>query len=75
MSINHHLFQEKSKKDRKSTLERHYTFPKEPCVFVYPNKTAKSGKFDCRSVSIQSLLDYRLDDNKEASFEVSESVF
>ncbi|KAI6175893.1 hypothetical protein M3Y97_00739600 [Aphelenchoides bicaudatus] len=60
---------EKSKKERKSALERHYTFPKEPCVFVYPNKTAKAGKFDCRSVSIQSLLDYRLDDNKESSFE------
>jgi hypothetical protein len=39
-------------------------------VFIYPNKTAKGGKFDCRSVNVQSLLDYRLDDNKESSFEV-----
>lgn len=61
---------EKSKKERKSALERHFVFPKDPTVFVYPNKTAKSGKFDCRSVSVQSLLDYRIDDNKEAAFEV-----
>ncbi|KAI6218710.1 BMA-LST-3, isoform h [Aphelenchoides fujianensis] len=62
---------EKSKKDRKSAFERHYAaFPKSPCVFVFPNKTAKAGKFDWRVVSGQSLLDYRIDDNKEASFEV-----
>lgn len=64
------MIKEKSKKDRKSALERHFSFPKEPCVFIYPNKTAKAGKFDCRSASIQSILDYRLDDNKESSFEV-----
>ncbi|KAI6200380.1 BMA-LST-3, isoform h [Aphelenchoides besseyi] len=61
---------EKSKKDRKNILERHYVFPKHPCVFIYPSKTAKAGKFDCRLASGQSLLDYRLDDSKENSFEV-----
>ncbi|VDP13559.1 unnamed protein product [Heligmosomoides polygyrus] len=62
---------EKEKQERKNTLERYYTMPKERKVLVYPSKTAKSGKFDCRVMSMQSLLEYRQDDNKESHFEVS----
>lgn len=58
------------KKERKAALERHYSFPKEPARLIFPSKTAKNGKFECKVASIQSLLDYRLEDNKEASFEV-----
>nr|CAD2171761.1 unnamed protein product [Meloidogyne enterolobii] len=62
---------EKEKKERKATLERHYSqIPKEPGNFVYPSKTAKGGKFECKLMSIHSLLDYRQDDIKESSFEV-----
>ncbi|KAL7072465.1 hypothetical protein ACQ4LE_008298 [Meloidogyne hapla] len=62
---------EKEKKERKATVERHYSqIPKEPGIFVYPSKTAKNGKFECKLMSIHSLLDYRQDDIKESSFEV-----
>lgn len=40
-------------------------------ILVYPSKTFKSGKFDCKVLSLSSLLDYRSDDNKENQFEVS----
>ncbi|KAE9414996.1 hypothetical protein Angca_003422, partial [Angiostrongylus cantonensis] len=62
---------EKEKQERKATLEKYYTMPKERKILVYPSKTAKGGKFDCRVISMQSLLDYRQDDNKESHFEVS----
>uniref|UniRef100_A0A183CCW5 SAP domain-containing protein n=1 Tax=Globodera pallida TaxID=36090 RepID=A0A183CCW5_GLOPA len=61
------------KKERKLALERHYNLiPKnEPGIFVYPSKTAKSGRFDCKLMSFHSLLEYNKEhDNKEASFEV-----
>ncbi|CAD5226302.1 unnamed protein product [Bursaphelenchus xylophilus] len=61
---------ERQKKEKKSQIERHYTFPKEPAVLIYPSKSAKGGKFNCKLTSLQTVLDYRLDDNKEASFEV-----
>ncbi|XP_038148900.1 cell division cycle and apoptosis regulator protein 1 isoform X2 [Cyprinodon tularosa] len=51
--------------------ERHYILPDEPTILVYPNWAAKSGKFDCSVMSLSVLLDYRLEDNKEHSFEVS----
>lgn len=38
---------------------------------VHPSKTAKSGKFDCTTMSLSLLLDYRPEDTKEHSFEVS----
>ena len=38
---------------------------------VHPNTKAKSGKFDCATMSLSVLLDYRTDDNKEGTFEVS----
>uniref|UniRef100_A0A914I943 SAP domain-containing protein n=1 Tax=Globodera rostochiensis TaxID=31243 RepID=A0A914I943_GLORO len=64
---------EKEKKERKLALERHYNLiPKnEPGIFVYPSKTAKAGRFDCKLMSFHSLLEYNKEhDNKEASFEV-----
>ncbi|GMS95996.1 hypothetical protein PENTCL1PPCAC_18171 [Pristionchus entomophagus] len=62
---------EKERKERKASLEKHFVFPKEPRVLVFPSKTAKSGKFDCKVVSLASLLDYREADNKESQFEMS----
>ena len=38
---------------------------------MHPNTKAKSGKFDCATMSLSVLLDYRTDDNKEGTFEVS----
>uniref|UniRef100_UPI00398E5C7D cell division cycle and apoptosis regulator protein 1 n=1 Tax=Pristiophorus japonicus TaxID=55135 RepID=UPI00398E5C7D len=51
--------------------ERHYVLPDESSIIVHPNWTAKGGKFDCSVMSLSVLLDYRLEDNKEHSFEVS----
>lgn len=52
-------------------LEKRYKLPKKPSILVHPNRTAKSGKFDCHSYSLSVLLGYRQDDTKEHSFEVS----
>lgn len=46
--------------------------PDEPTIIVQPNWAAKNGKFDCSIMSLSVLLDYRLEDNKEHSFEVRE---
>lgn len=51
--------------------ERRYILPDEPTILVHPNWAAKNGKFDCSVMSLSVLLDYRLEDNKEHSFEVS----
>ncbi|TNM99969.1 hypothetical protein fugu_013002 [Takifugu bimaculatus] len=51
--------------------ERRYILPDEPTILVNPNWAAKNGKFDCSVMSLSVLLDYRLEDNKEHSFEVS----
>ncbi|XP_069756943.1 cell division cycle and apoptosis regulator protein 1 isoform X2 [Narcine bancroftii] len=51
--------------------ERRYVLPDESSIVVHPNWTAKGGKFDCSVMSLSVLLDYRLEDNKEHSFEVS----
>lgn len=50
--------------------ERHYILPDESTILVHPNWAAKNGKFDCSIMSLSVLLDYRLEDNKEHSFEV-----
>ncbi|XP_033882355.2 cell division cycle and apoptosis regulator protein 1-like isoform X3 [Acipenser ruthenus] len=60
--------QEEAERQRR---ERHYILPDEPTIIVHPNWTAKNGKFDCSVMSLSVLLDYRLEDNKEHSFEVS----
>lgn len=52
-------------------LERRYSLPETPQIIVHPSKTAKGGKFDCTAMSLSLLLDYRPEDTKEHSFEVS----
>ncbi|XP_019756359.1 cell division cycle and apoptosis regulator protein 1 [Dendroctonus ponderosae] len=56
---------------QKRRLEKQYTLPDQPHLIVHPSKVAKSGKFDCTSMSLSLLLDYRPEDTKEHSFEVS----
>ncbi|CAJ0964723.1 unnamed protein product [Ranitomeya imitator] len=51
--------------------EKRYLLPDEPAIIVHPNWSAKNGKFDCSIMSLSVLLDYRIEDNKEHSFEVS----
>lgn len=60
--------QEEQERQRR---ERRYVLPDEPTILVHPNLAAKNGKFDCSIMSLSVLLDYRLEDNKEHSFEVS----
>lgn len=55
----------------KALLEKRYTLPEQQSILVHPSKTAKSGKFDCTTMSLSLLLDYRPEDTKEHSFEVS----
>lgn len=45
--------------------------PERPTILVYPSRKAKGGRFDCSVMSLSVLLDYRQEDNKEHSFEVS----
>jgi len=56
---------------QKEKIAAAYKTPSTPCIFVHPNTKAKSGKFDCRTESLSVLLDYRSEDNKEGTFEVS----
>ena len=56
---------------QKEKIASSYKTPTNPCIFVHPNTKAKSGKFDCRVESLSVLLDYRTEDNKEGTFEVS----
>ncbi|KAF1756617.1 hypothetical protein GCK72_013070 [Caenorhabditis remanei] len=62
---------EKEKREKREALEKHYQLPKDKKILVFPSKSYKSGKFDCKVMSLSSLLDYRHDDNKENQFEVS----
>jgi len=62
--------QRKEKKER-TLLERRYKLLDTASVLVHPSATAKGGKFDCSVMSLSLLLDYRPEDNKEHSFEVS----
>ncbi|XP_062536508.1 cell division cycle and apoptosis regulator protein 1-like [Armigeres subalbatus] len=55
----------------RQVLEKRYSLPEQPHIIVHPSKTAKSGKFDCAVMSLSVLLDYRPEDSKEHSFEVS----
>lgn len=63
--------EERKKKKEKQLLERRYQLPEVPSIIVHPSATAKSGKFDCSVMTLSVLLDYRPEDNKEHSFEVS----
>ncbi|XP_063817636.1 cell division cycle and apoptosis regulator protein 1 isoform X2 [Pseudophryne corroboree] len=60
--------QEEAERQRR---EKRYILPDEPAIIVHPNWLAKNGKFDCSIMSLSVLLDYRIEDNKEHSFEVS----
>ena len=57
--------------EKKSALEKKYILPSEAKILVFPHREFKSGKFECRVVSLRALLDYRHDDNKESQCEVS----
>ncbi len=61
----------KKPKLTRTELERLYKLPEAPHIIVHPSKTAKSGKFECKMVSLSHLLNYQKEDNKESSFEVS----
>lgn len=50
---------------------RRLDFVASPQILVHPSRTAKGGKFSCSLVSLSVLLDYRLEDTKEHTFEVS----
>lgn len=52
-------------------IEKRYQLPETPHIIVHPSKAAKGGKFDCTVMSLSVLLDYRPEDTKEHSFEVS----
>ena len=51
--------------------EKLYKLPLNPHIIVHPATISKYPKFDCQLVSLSHLLDYRREDNKESSFEVS----
>ncbi|XP_015600550.1 cell division cycle and apoptosis regulator protein 1 [Cephus cinctus] len=55
----------------RTQLEKRYSLPDASHIIVHPSRTAKSGKFDCTVMSLSVLLDYRPEDTKEHSFEVS----
>ncbi|KAF8781684.1 cell division cycle and apoptosis regulator protein 1-like [Argiope bruennichi] len=61
----------KSKDEKEKVGGEKINFPDSPAVIVQPSRTAKNGKFDCAVMSLSLLLDYRQEDNKEHSFEVS----
>merc|ERR1711976_738472 len=56
---------------QKQAMKNAYKFPNEPSILVHPHPKAKSGKFDVTVMSLSVLLDYRTEDNKENTFEVS----
>lgn len=55
----------------KEKIKSCYKTGSSPCLFVHPNTKVKSGKFDCKVETLSVLLDYRTDDNKEGTFEIS----
>lgn len=57
-------------KEKVATRAR-YELPSLPHIVVHPSATAKNGKFNCSVATLSLLLDYRMTDNKEHSFEVS----
>lgn len=52
-------------------LERRYKLPEHPHLIVHSSRTAKGGRFFCNVMSLSILLDYRPEDTKEHTFEVS----
>ena len=58
----------------KQILKSKYELPSSPHIIVHPNGAAKGGKFTCSVATLSLLLDYRITDNKEHSFEVSSGL-
>ncbi|KAJ0178834.1 hypothetical protein K1T71_005609 [Dendrolimus kikuchii] len=54
----------------KQMLNTRYEIPTVPHIIVHPSATAKGGKFNCTIATLSLLLDYRITDNKEHSFEL-----
>lgn len=52
-------------------LEKRYKLPEHPHLIVHPSRTAKGGRFYCNVMSLSIMLDYRPEDTKEHTFEVS----
>lgn len=52
-------------------LEKRYKLPEHPHLIVHSSRTAKGGRFFCNVMSLSILLDYRPEDTKEHTFEVS----
>jgi hypothetical protein len=68
--------QKQQQSDSTLKLSRHereklYKLPLNPHIIIHPATISKYPKFDCQLVSLSHLLDYRREDNKESSFEVS----
>lgn len=59
----------------KQSIKTRYELPSTPHIIVHPNMTAKGGKFNCSVATLSLLLDYRITDNKEHSFEVCLVMF
>ncbi|XP_075971593.1 cell division cycle and apoptosis regulator protein 1-like [Anticarsia gemmatalis] len=63
--------EEKRKLEKeKSLLKTRYEIPTTPHILVHPSNSAKGGKFNCNVATLSLLLDYRITDNKEHSFEL-----
>ncbi|XP_045523505.1 cell division cycle and apoptosis regulator protein 1-like [Pieris brassicae] len=54
----------------KQMIKSRYELPTTPHIIVHPSATAKGGKFGCSVATLSLLLDYRVTDNKEHSFEL-----
>lgn len=61
---------EMSEKERKR-LEKLYKLNDKPSIIVQPNKNARAGRFECMLMTLETLLEYRSDDQKEHIFEIS----
>ncbi|CAG9795190.1 unnamed protein product [Diatraea saccharalis] len=65
------LEEERKKLEKeKKLLKTRYELPSTPHIIVHPSQTAKGGKFTCNVATLSLLLDYRITDNKEHSFEL-----
>ncbi|KPI91379.1 Cell division cycle and apoptosis regulator protein 1 [Papilio xuthus] len=65
------LEEEKKKLEKeKQAVKVRYELPSTPHIIVHPSSTAKNGKFTCSVATLSLLLDYRITDNKEHSFEL-----
>lgn len=59
------------KEEEVKMWERRYSLPKNPRLLIYPSASAKNGNFDCVTMTLALLRDYRIIDKKEDTFEVS----